>query len=96
MAITLPKIIKCSVTDCAYNKDNKCHTLAITVGDASHAACDTFFKTSHKGGSPDLMASVGACKVENCRHNKSLECSASGINVGLHSNHADCQTFSAR
>lgn len=96
MAIQMPTITKCSATECSYNKNNECHTLAITVGDASHPACDTFFKAGHKGGVPDAKGGVGACKSENCQYNVLLECSAKMINVGYHQGHADCTTFTAR
>lgn len=96
MAMSMPRIISCSVSECAYNRDNQCHTLAITVGNAGHPACDTFHKFSSKGGGPDLSGGVGACKMDICKFNKSLECSASGITVGPHSGHADCKTFSQR
>lgn len=94
--ITMPKIMGCTASDCAYNKNNECHTMAITVGDGRHPACDTYYKALNKGGSPDITGSVGACKVDICKFNKALECSASGINVGSHSGHADCKTFSPR
>lgn len=95
MAISMPKILSCSVTDCAYNKNNECHTMAITVG-SEHAECDTFYKTASRGGAADLIGAVGACKVEVCKYNKTLECSASGINVAPHGGHADCKTFTQR
>lgn len=92
----MPKILSCSVTECAYNKNSECHTMAITVGDVDHAECDTFYRSSNRGGVFDLVGAVGACKVEKCSFNKSLECSAPGINVAPHSGHADCKTFRER
>lgn len=93
MPITMPKILSCSVLDCAYNINSECHTMAITVGDANHAECDTFYKAGAKGGAADLVGGVGACKVSLCRFNRSFECNAPGINVAPHSGHADCKTF---
>lgn len=92
MAMNMPKILSCSVNECAYNKDDKCHTLAITVG-SGHPSCDTFIKARTKGGSEDLVGGVGACREEYCRFNKALECSAQGISVAPHNGHADCRTF---
>ena len=93
MAMSMPKITACSMTDCAYNGDNSCHAIAITVG-GTHPMCDTFMKTKQKGGVPDIIGGAGACKEDDCRFNKSLECTASGIKVGPHSGHGDCLTFS--
>lgn len=96
MATKMPKILSCSVKECSYNKNNECHTPAITIGGPGpHAACDTFVKMSKKGGINDI-GGVGACKVDDCKFNQSLECGATGINVGYHSDHADCTTFSLR
>lgn len=94
---TMSKVTECEVTDCAYNKHNSCHTLAITVGgpeDCSH--CDTYVTATRSGGIPDVKAGVGACKVSICVHNQSLECAANKIKVGWHENHPDCKTFHPR
>ncbi|HXI10547.1 MAG TPA: DUF1540 domain-containing protein [Thermodesulfobacteriota bacterium] len=95
MAMSMPRIISCSVNECAYNKNNQCHTLAITVGNG-HPSCDTFVKARSKGGSEELRGGVGACKEASCSFNRSLECSAQGISVAPHSGHGDCVTFKAR
>lgn len=90
-------IKSCSVTNCAYNKHQSCHTLAITVGGPSEGAfCDTFFGTTQKGGIIDTRGGVGACKMAECKHNDSLECQAGSITVGWQKDHADCQTYAAR
>lgn len=91
----MPKILSCSVNDCAYNKNDKCHTPGITVG-STHPSCDTFFKAKSKGGSEELTGGVGACRVQDCGFNRALECSAPGISVAQHSGHGDCRTFKAR
>ena len=88
------KVKNCEVSECAYNLDSKCHALAITVGgDALHPKCDTFCKSSVKGGNLKKSASVGACKVTECIFNGSLECQASQITVGYRQNEIDCLTF---
>ena len=96
MAMKMSKILGCSVKECSYNKNGECHTIAITVGDGSHAACDTFYRSQHKGGAPDMHGCVGACRAEDCSFNSLLECTAPGIDVGPHAGHADCRTFSSR
>lgn len=96
MAIQIPKILDCEVTQCSYNTTKMCHAVAISVGNSNHAMCDTFFKSSEKGGSMEITGSVGACKANDCKYNKSLECSAPGIHVANHSDHADCSTYSPR
>jgi hypothetical protein len=86
-------VIDCAVEECSYNKDLACHARGITIGDNSHPRCDTFMRSSLKGGITDVTAEVGACKVSGCMYNQSLECTAEGIQIGSHSNHPDCLTF---
>jgi Domain of Unknown Function (DUF1540) len=87
----IPKVLACSVNECAFNRDKECHALAINVG-GHHPACDTFTNHGHKAGGNENMG-VGACKVSHCKFNKSLMCSAPGITVGHHEHHADCKTY---
>lgn len=97
MAMVMPLVQKCTVTNCSYNTDTVCHAMAITVGQGTRPLCDTFYKTDHKGGAMDSKGRVGACKEEQCRFNESLECTASqGITVSLHEQHADCVTFAVK
>jgi hypothetical protein len=89
----MPKIQRCEVIECCYNTDNKCHALAITVGDKI-PRCDTFTTAcSSKAGDVSLLGKVGACKVSQCRYNMNLECQAMGINVGRGGDPADCLTY---
>lgn len=92
----MPDIKSCEVDECAYNKSHKCHALAITVGDAKGAMCDTFWsqkKSQCDGGDQSQMGHVGACHMSGCKHNESLECSASSITVGQKQDQADCLTY---
>ncbi len=89
----MPTITSCEITQCAYNDDNLCHAIAITIGDGAHPECDTFCPSKSKGGSVDSTGQVGACKVSACMHNTSLECSADCIRVGYVGHEADCLTF---
>jgi len=92
----MSKIIDCEATQCTYNKEGKCHTLAITVGD-DEPCCDTFYNQSNKkGGYVDLNGGVGACKVSDCEYNDAFECTASGIHVVMNVDHPDCGTFEPR
>jgi hypothetical protein len=95
MAMEMPIIIDCDVSECAYNSENICHAMAITVGDSA-PLCDTFLRKDQKGGAMDVIGGVGACKVDSCKFNQSLECSADGIHVGRHADQARCDTFSPR
>jgi len=92
------KISSCDVTDCAYNKNNACHTLAITVGGPNDPSpcCDTYLHANQKGGMMDVQAGVGACKVDKCSYNTALECSAPSVKVGMHGSNPDCLTFKPR
>lgn len=92
----MPKIQVCDVTDCAYNIDSNCHAIAITVGNAQTARCDTFYRHS-KGGIKGINGGVGACKMDSCKFNTDLECFAEpGIKVSAKSGDAVCATFSPR
>jgi hypothetical protein len=89
----MPQILACDATECAYNQNQKCHALAITVGDGDRAQCDTFWKAASKGGILSIIGGVGACRATNCRFNQDLECSARSINVGHQGTEVDCLTF---
>jgi hypothetical protein len=92
------KIMSCDETDCAYNKHNACHTLAITVGGPNDPCpnCDTFMQTSQKGGLLDVQGGIGACKVESCSYNQQLECAAPSVKIGVHQSHPDCLTYKSK
>lgn len=92
----MPKVKKCEVNDCAYNEDKCCHAIAITIGDSENPICDTFCKSSMKGGEIELVAGVGACKVSSCKYNNNLECGAPSISVGYKKREPDCLTFHSR
>jgi len=94
--MSMSKISMCEMTTCSYNMDQKCHTMAITVGNGACAACDTFTSMPMKGGAADMVGGVGACRRDACRHNSNLECVAGMVAIGMHSGHADCKTFAAR
>ncbi len=96
MPIEAPKVLDCEVSECSYNTNKQCHALAITVGDAECPMCDTYVKSSQKGGAMNMTGSVGACKESDCKFNESLECAAPGIHVSSHKGHADCSTFARR
>lgn len=89
----MPKILECDAAECAYNSENQCRAMAITIGGQADHKCDTFFRSTTKGGVPGMNASVGACKVGACSHNKDFECSAPGIRVGHEAAMLDCLTF---
>ena len=90
------KVAKCEVNDCAYNQDNRCHTMAVTIGDSTNPRCDTFCQESMQGGESSCTASVGACKVSCCTYNSGLECQAPEICVGYMGDDPDCLTFHPR
>lgn len=96
VAIEMPQVNKCAVETCAYNTGAACHAKAITIGDHSEPACDTFFAAGAHPRLPQFMAGVGACKVAECRHNADYECTADRIEVGIEEDRGRCLTFSAR
>ena len=93
----MPKVMQCTMEDCAYNSEQNCPALAITVGDPNgNSHCDTFFKAEPSGGDQEQTAGVGACKLSDCQFNQKFECSAPDIQVGMQGGQADCLTFQAR
>ena len=86
----------CEIAECAYNRDQACHAMAITVGDGAYPMCDTFFKFFTHGGVENQTAVVGARKVSACCHNMDFECGAESIHVGYCGGHGDCMTFATR
>jgi hypothetical protein len=96
IAIEMPPVGQCSVTECAYNAANCCHARAITIGDGVHAGCDTFLGNEQHAKATQRTAGVGACKVSACRHNDDYECVADKITVGHGSSGVCCLTFEPR
>jgi len=89
--MNMVQIRACSMSSCAYNKEDQCHTMAITVG--PHAECNTFIHASPRAGFPEVKGGIGACQASSCKWNQKLECQAPGINVASDERHADCQTY---
>jgi len=89
----MPKVKMCDATKCAFNQGNNCHALAVTIGDAQSAACDTFMVNKSKGGEIQEIAGVGACKMEDCEHNEGLYCTAKTIEVKQSSDGPVCATY---
>lgn len=88
----MSKIKDCDAVKCVYNKDNKCHTYGINVGDDT-PICDTFMISSSKAGKSATVGGIGSCKVKACYHNNDLECSAKEVHMHLKGKHVDCTTF---
>jgi len=91
----MPKVEKCEIIDCAYNIDNICHAMAISIGDGIRPTCNTFcnYLMEAKAGDIDCTAQVGACKESDCVHNTCLECQAKEIIVGHIDDLPECMTF---
>lgn len=86
---------QCSINECAYNENARCHAKAITIGDGEIPHCDTLFRKGPQIHYTESVAGVGACKVGNCIHNDKLECGAPSISVGLMDGDVQCLTFTA-
>ncbi len=56
----IPKVLACSVNECAFNSNKECHALAINVG-GHHPACDTFTNHGHNAGGTENMG-IGAAR----------------------------------
>lgn len=95
--MNMSHIEKCDASECAYNSEALCRTLAVTIGDPGGCPdCDTFFMSESKGGSREASAGVGACKMASCRYNAQLECNAPSVSVGHADAHIHCLTFSQK
>lgn len=90
----MPQVKLCNAAKCAFNKDNACHALAVTIGDDLIARCDTYLVNGSHGGILSEIAGVGACKMEDCTHNKGLYCRAPAIEVKYTKNGPVCATYS--
>ncbi len=92
----MSKVSECEVTECAYNMDEMCHAMAITIGDTVHPMCDTACMAINEELDTSFSAGVGACKTNGCIYNQGFECVASEISVGYNSDEVDCMTFRQR
>lgn len=96
IAIDMPVVSACHVSECAYNANNRCHARAITVGDGVHPGCDTFLVATPHTRDTGRYAGVGACKVTACQHNDDYECTADQIAIGHAGHGACCLTYQQR
>lgn len=92
----MPTVSKCEATQCAYNMQQRCHAMAITVGDKESPGCDTFFDAKVHSENVARIAGVGACKMTLCQHNRDLECTADSIQVGISRAKVSCLTFAQK
>ncbi len=90
--VKMSQVLDCDAVNCVYNKDKKCHTLAVNVGD-TEPLCDTFMAGPSKGGFEEVIGGIGACKVSGCSFNKSYECTSKGVHMSLVGDHVDCKTY---
>lgn len=90
-----PPVNACTATDCAYNDEQQCRALAITVGNPTSHTCDTYMPAADKGGIEMTVAGVGACKASTCKHNKNLTCQAAEVKIGMNAGEVRCLTFDA-
>ena len=91
----MPPIEQCEEKDCAFNRNSKCHAIAIQVGGPNDPRpnCDTFFRTKTECGKEEICAGVGSCKVLTCKFNELLECLAPLVNVQVYNGRAECATY---
>ena len=89
------KVNACTVTDCAYNANESCHALAITIDNPSPATCATYTPKAEgkRGGAEMTVANIGACKAANCVHNEALTCQAGEVKIGMQDGKVSCLTF---
>ena len=98
MARYMPLVSMCDVEECAFNRNQTCHALVITIDDERTrcAVCGIYVKTNRKAEVMDATGRVGVCNAQGCIYNSGFECTAYYISIGLHEGHADCKKFSLR
>lgn len=85
-------ILKCSATNCFYNKDMLCSKGAINVTgqnarQADETSCESF-RAQNSSASNSADSGCGCktinidCKANNCTYNQHCKCTAAAINVG--------------
>ncbi len=89
------KVTNCKVSECAYNINNICHAMAITIGDGRCPRCHTFcrFIMNSKAGNTGVDASVGACRISSCIHNTGLACQAPEVLIDYKEQQPECLVF---
>ena len=95
ITLEMSSVLSCAIEPCAYNMEKRCHAKAITIGDGTHAGCDTFI-SSQIHSVRLRSAGVGACKVRHCIYNGDFECTAENIEVGRRNSDISCLTFEKR
>jgi len=93
--IEMPDVMRCEAAECAYNTENACRALAITIGDGTFPGCDTFLGSASSSPDASRIAGVGACKVTGCKHNRGLDCQADAVVVAHGTPVPACQTFAS-
>lgn len=88
-----PRVSKCTVSACAFNRESLCRAPSVTVGDADRPRCDTFTDNGRDVSPSDGTARVSACKVAACRFNQHMECGAPQISVAMKGDDPMCVTF---
>ncbi|MDT8385168.1 MAG: DUF1540 domain-containing protein [Gammaproteobacteria bacterium] len=96
MTIDMPVVKACSISECGYNRANKCHARAITIGGGTHPGCDTSYLGAPVRTTGNNTAGVGACKITGCTFNDDLECNSSNITVSMKNDSIQCMTFQVR
>ncbi len=93
ISVEMPLVKRCDAAKCGFNVNSSCHAKAITVGDNTNPACDTFMDSVMHAQENKRIAGVGACKVSGCKYNNDYECFAEGITVGVVDEKVKCQTY---
>lgn len=83
MIMDIPAVAGCAADKCAFNRDQKCHAKAITIGNSGNPACDTYLAASQHIRDTSRIAGVGVCKSIDCKNNEEFDCKATEIRVGM-------------
>ena len=95
--------LKCSVYECASNKNNLCCRPFIDIGGTNackceETCCDSYIPKSNSATNSNDFTSPNAaleinCKAANCIHNQSGKCHAGLVNISTGADGVECASF---
>ncbi len=93
--LLMPKVETCDATDCAYNVEGVCHTMAINVAGPT-PTCNTYTPGESKAGIEFIVAGVGSCSMKDCVYNEHLECTQENVHIAGKGDQTLCNSYTQR
>lgn len=89
----MPKISKCEVDICSFNRNETCHARAVTISSIGRGRCETFCHLTTHSRDTSYTGFVGACKAQQCEDNFDLECQRREISIGYKAQGPCCNCY---